>query len=219
MSATTDAKFASKERAREVELAPLHLENIYTHFHWNNDPELNRLDSEVPFVEEMFGVFKHRFEGMLEEPSPDSRDFEVHTHDGKLIGVAYISDISWHSRHCTVGVTIGDKAYWGKGYGTAAMDKLLAYCFDEIGMHRVCTATFPFNEAWKRLIAHFGFRPEGVKREYLWRDDRFWDKQEYALLEDEYRSSAVGGDGARHASGADAPPIPLAEARKPERRR
>ena len=172
-----------------ITLTPLHLENLYKHFQWNNDPELNRLDSEFPYEAETLGVFKRRFERMIDHPAPNSKDFEILADDGTVIGVAYVTGISQHHRHCTLGLTIGDRNYWGKGYGRASLRTLLRYCFDELGMHRVSTEIFEYNAAWQKLVVWAGFKKEGTDREYLYRDGRYWDRHIFAILEEEYRTN------------------------------
>lgn len=171
-----------------VELTPLHWDNLYKHFQWNNDPELNYYDSEIPYRKESLGEFKKRFEQMVYDPLPTSRDFEICAEDGTLIGVAFVMDISHHNRHCTIGITIGDRDYWGKGYGRAALRTLLQYCFDELNMHRVSAEIFEYNEAWRKLVEWAGFKKEGTDRDYLHRQGQYWDKHIYAILEEEYRS-------------------------------
>ena len=171
-----------------VTLTPLHRENLYKHFEWNNDPELNRLDSESPYVKETLGEFKRRFEEMIYAPSPDTRDFEIHAEDGTVIGVAYIANISEHHRHCTIGITIGDREYWGKGYGRASLRQVIDFCFNELDMHRVHAYTFEYNDAWRRLVEWAGFQKEGTERDYLFRDGQYWNKDSYSMLEQEYRA-------------------------------
>jgi len=175
-------------QGERVLLTPLQIENIYKHFAWNNDPELNMLDSELPFVEESFGDFKRRFEGLLAQPSMNSQDFEIHDENGKLIGVVEISDISDHNRHCSVSLTIGDRAYWGKGYGRDAMKVILDYCFGVLKMHRLTAEAFEYNDAWKRLVEGMGFHKEGTIRDFVFREGRYWDKHLYALLDSDYSS-------------------------------
>lgn len=177
-----------------VRFSPLQMENIHTHFRWNNDPELNRLDSEVPYREEAFGDFKIRFEKLCHSKSPTHRYFEVHSvEDETLIGVAYAARISEHNHHALVGITIGNRDYWGRGYGKASLDLLLSYCFDELELHRVSAEAFEYNTAWRDLVEGMGFTREGVAREYLYRDGQYWDKEHYALLEHEYRTSEAAG--------------------------
>ncbi len=183
----------SEIRGKRVRLTPLQIENIHTHFQWNNDPELNRLDSELPFREERFGTFKRRFELMM-QPTAMDVDLEIHEIDGPLIGVVYISEISRHNRHCRVGLSIGDRDYWGRGFGREALELVLAYCFDELRMHRVAAETFEFGTAWQNLVEGTGFHHEGVSREYLFRDGKYWDKHLYAMLATEYEARDVDED-------------------------
>lgn len=188
-------------RRGHVEFTPLQMENIHTHFRWNNDPELNRLDSEVPYREEAFGEFKSRFERLRQNPSPAHQHFEIHAldADSTLIGVAFVAHISEHNRHGQVGITIGDRDFRGQGYGRKSLRLLLAYCFERLGLHRVRAETFEYHEAWRRLVEGMGFVKEGTARESLYRDGKYWDIETYSLLEQEYR--------ARHAEAENDKPV------------
>jgi len=172
-----------------VRFTPLQMKNIHTHFRWNNDPELNRLDSELPYEKESFGEFKDRFERLCEAFSPAHRDFEIHDlEEEKLIGIAYVARIDEHHRHAHVGVVIGDRDYWGEGYGRESMRLLLGYCFEDLKLHRLSAETFEYNTAWRDLVEGMGFTKEGTARDYLYRDERYWNKENYSLLETEYRA-------------------------------
>ncbi|MEM1268941.1 MAG: GNAT family protein [Bacteroidota bacterium] len=181
---TTQAP-ASLLRGARVQLTALQLDNIHTHFEWNNDPELNYYDSEIPHQEESFREFKGRFEQFLRART-DGYDFEIHSEGNGLIGVAYIGRVDSHNRHCAIGLTIGDRAYWGQGYGREVLALLLQHCFEQLGMHRVSAEAFEYNDAWRRLVQWAGFRHEGTQRDYLFRDGRFWDREDYGLLAHEY---------------------------------
>jgi RimJ/RimL family protein N-acetyltransferase len=171
----------------DVRLTALQRDHIHTHFRWNNDPELNRLDSEVPFEKESFGAFKQRFERLCDHPTETHYAFEIHSIlDNMLIGVAALYRVSPAHQHGCISLTIGDRAYWGRGYGRRAMNLLLSLCFADIGLHRVAAETFEFNDAWTRLVKGAGFSYEGTAADYLYRDGQFWDKEHYALLEDDY---------------------------------
>lgn len=171
----------------DVRLTALHRDHIHTHFRWNNDPELNRLDSEVPFQKESFGTFKRRFEQLCDSPEETHYAFEIHSiAEEELIGVASLYGISPSNAHGRISITIGNRSYWGSGYGRGAMSLLLSLCFDKVGLHRVSAETFEFNDAWTRLVRGSGFKHEGTAREYLFRDEQFWDKDHYALLKRDY---------------------------------
>lgn len=168
-------------------LSDLNYANLYTHYDWNNDPELNRLDSERPFQPEALGEFKARFERMVFHPSETAVDFEVHHVEHGLVGVAYFEAIDAAHRHARFGVTIGARALWGQGLGREAVELLLAYGFGTLGLHRVTADAFAFNGAWKRVLHRCGFRQEGCLREFIYRDGRYWDKEQFGLLQTEYQ--------------------------------
>lgn len=194
MDATTAPPSPERAEAGRVRLTPLQMTNIHTHFRWNNDPELHRLDSEAPYEEESFGRFKDRFEQLCTHAVPSQRHFEVHAATtGALLGVAYVVRLRPHHRRALVGVTIGEKDHWGEGYGRDALRLLLRYSFDDLGLHRVRAETFEYNTAWRDLLEHMGFRQEGVAREALYRDGQFWDKGRYALLRREYAPEEEAG--------------------------
>lgn len=187
MNMTAPARDALPLQRGRVRFTPLQMDNIYTHFRWNNDPELNRLDSEIPYEKETFGQFKKRFEQMVQNPSEAHRDFEIHA-DGQLIGIAYVARISEHNHHGLIGITIGDRDYWGRGYGRESMALILEYCFEHLNLHRVSAETFEYNTAWRDLVEGMGFTREGTARDYLHREGEYFDKVSYALLEDEHAS-------------------------------
>ena len=185
MNTTAPARDALPLQRGRVRFTPLQMDNIYTHFRWNNAPELNRLDSEIPYEKETFGQFKKRFEQMVQNPSGTHRDFEIHA-DGQLIGIAYVARISEHNHHGLIGITIGDRDYWGRGYGRESMAVILEYCFEHLDLHRVSAETFEYNTAWRDLVEGMGFTREGTARDYLYREGKYFDKVSYALLEDEH---------------------------------
>lgn len=171
----------------DVRLRPLSEESIYRHFEWSNNVELNHLQSELPYEEEGFSEFKRRYEALLSHGPDFERHFEIVDSTGGVIGVAHIGRISMANRNCLISVTIGDPSDRGHGYGRAALTMLLDFCFEKLGMHRVSAEAFSYNEPWITLLEHVGFRREGIERDYLDRDGRFWDKAIYGLLEPEYR--------------------------------
>ncbi len=165
-----------------VNLTRLRLQNIITHFLWNNDPELNHYDSEAPFHPEKFEPFRKRFLKLIYHPAPDVLDLEIHTHDGHLIGVAFIEDINLTHRHCKVGLSICEPAFLGQGYGRDTLAALVNYAFHGLGMNRVAADVFDFNEAWRGLLESMGFCYEGRLKDYLVRNGMFVDKEIYAML-------------------------------------
>lgn len=53
------------------------------------------------------------------------------------IGTCGLHNIDWKNRDAEAGMAIGEKAYWEKGYGTEALELLVAYGFNQLNLHRI----------------------------------------------------------------------------------
>jgi RimJ/RimL family protein N-acetyltransferase len=62
--------------------------------------------------------------------------------------------------HAEMGYWIG-KPYWGMGYATEAVRALIHYAFETDGFDYLRVGHFTDNPASARIIAKFGFAPEG----------------------------------------------------------
>jgi len=58
-------------------------------------------------------------------------------------------------------VGIGERDYWGQGYGTEAVQQALSFAFDELGLHRVTLDVLAANPRALRAYQKAGFVIEG----------------------------------------------------------
>ena len=65
-----------------------------------------------------------------------------------------------------VGLWIGEP-YWGQGVGTAAVELIVGYARDVLGMRRIEAKIFVGNEASKRIFEKNGFALEGTLRQAI----------------------------------------------------
>ena len=70
----------------------------------------------------------------------------------------------------------------GRGLMTEALEALLAYCFEELAVHRVEALIHPDNAASIRLLENTGFVREGYAREYLCIAGSWQDHLLFAIL-------------------------------------
>lgn len=84
----------------------------------------------------------------------------------------------------TIGYWVG-AAYARQGIMTDAVDLMLRFAFDELGLHRVEAACLPSNAASRRLLAKCGFRQEGYAAQYLKINGVWEDHVLFALLASE----------------------------------
>lgn len=105
--------------------------------------------------------------------------FIVRAHDNLLIGACNLNNVRRGVlQSADIGYWIG-APYVRQGYTRAAVRRVLAFAFDQLGLHRVEAACRPENQASKQLLESVGFEYEGRARAFLniageWRDhDRF----------------------------------------------
>ncbi len=79
--------------------------------------------------------------------------------------------------------------YWNRGYATEACVAVLAYGFDELGLHRVLARHVERNPASGRVMRKLGMTHEGRMREHVLKWDRFETLEVYGILEGEWRAA------------------------------
>lgn len=109
--------------------------------------------------------------------------------DNQIIGFIGLDSISWIHRDCFVGIGLGDREYWGKGYGTDAMNIILRYAFTYLNLHRVSLDVFEYNERGIRSYEKAGFIHEGRERGLLLREGRRWDVLYMGVLREDWMKS------------------------------
>jgi [ribosomal protein S5]-alanine N-acetyltransferase len=100
----------------------------------------------------------------------------------RCIGMVNYHHREAQNRRLEVGYIV-DPAQQRRGLMTEAMQGLLAYCFEELAVHRVQALIHPDNAASIALATRLGFRCEGGPLRDYWRvGDGFLDVMMYALL-------------------------------------
>jgi RimJ/RimL family protein N-acetyltransferase len=103
-----------------------------------------------------------------------------------LLGDITLSVINWGSRDAFAGIGIGAREFWGKGYGTEAMELILRYGFTELNLRRISLTVFEFNQRAVRSYEKVGFRLEGRQRQFMRREGRRWDILYMGILRQEW---------------------------------
>jgi RimJ/RimL family protein N-acetyltransferase len=90
---------------------------------------------------------------------------------------------------------IGEREYWGKGYGTDAMNLLTRYAFMELNLHRVSLGVHSYNTRALRCYEKAGFRTEGAIRGETFREGRRSDDIYMGILRREWEILEKAGQG------------------------
>ena len=108
---------------------------------------------------------------------------------GTLLGTCTLFAFHPTSRRAELGYALGH-AHWGQGYMNEALERLLAYAFDDLGLHRLEADIDPANEASARSLLRLGFVREGLLRERWIVGDTISDSEIYGLLRSEWNRLA-----------------------------
>jgi len=173
-------------KGEKTYLTELDRANAETIRAWLNDPEVHRflLVGHVPLSKEDEERFYDEQVG-----ASDSRNFEIHVAaDGRFIGHVGLSAISLVHRHAEIGVVIGSKEDWGRGYGADAIITCLRFAFFTLGLHTVCIRAEERHERALDLYRRLGFVETGRQRQWIYREGCFRDHVVFDMLEPEFRA-------------------------------
>jgi len=154
---------------------------------WAQDESFTRMIESDPLV--LLSTKAHRAKAARDWPEDDPANimFVVRTlEDDRLIGFANLDYIQWSHGDTYIGIGIGEREFWGKGYGRDALNILLRYAFMELNLRRVTLTVFEYNERAIRMYRRAGFHQEGLHRQVLRREGRRWDMLEMGILREEW---------------------------------
>jgi RimJ/RimL family protein N-acetyltransferase len=129
-------------KGERVTLRATRREDMQRQWASENDPELWFLDGGVPRPTRMEALLAHFDKGTS---SGDDVSFAIEA-DDQYIGHCGLHSFDSAARCCELSIEIGDKAYWGRGYGREVVRLLLDYAFKHRNMNRVWLTTHSENE-------------------------------------------------------------------------
>jgi RimJ/RimL family protein N-acetyltransferase len=155
---------------------------------WSQDSEFLRLLDADPARPWSARTLREDLESL---PKDNSFGFMIRTRaDDQTIGFVGLWVNHWVHADAWVGIGLGDRAYWGKGYGTDAMRVLLRFAFTELHLHRVSLNVFAYNPRAIRSYEKAGFVAEGRVRQALQRDGQRWDVIYMGVMREEWEKTA-----------------------------
>jgi len=125
---------------------------------WETDPELAQLDA-APILDIAFSRFSSDYANQLRHSPPTSHRFAVDTLDDKHIGNCSYHNISETNGEAELGIMIGNRDYWNKGYGTDVVSTLVNYVFRQTNLNRIYLKTLKSNTRAQKCFQKCGFTP------------------------------------------------------------
>jgi RimJ/RimL family protein N-acetyltransferase len=154
---------------------------------WFGDSEVRRhLDIYLPFS---LAQEERWFESLQERlDRGEVVMLTIETTEGAHIGNTSLMSINWKDRHAELGITIGDRSYWDKGYGSDAVQTMLKIAFKKMNLHRVFLRVHEDNARGIRCYEKVGFQHEGTMRESVFKEGAYYDVHFMSILASEFES-------------------------------
>ncbi len=156
-------------------------------------PELARLysrwfaDAEVNLYTLRFPPSPKMAEEWIEKAGESDKDvLWMMTVAGRVAGTVQIDTINWHHRRAEIALVLGEKADWGKGYGTEAIRLITRFAFEELNLEKLMGEAIIANVGSVRAMEKAGYRQWGLARRHFYQNGRWSDAWFGELLREEW---------------------------------
>ncbi len=153
-------------------------------FNWANDPAVTHFlfmgskPNILENLEEWYNTMRHDSTEVL---------FVIcDKRTNKPIGFCGMHRIEWISRSGEYRIFIGEKNYWKHGYGQEAGKLLIRYGFEKLNLNKIWLGVNADHIAGIKSYHKQGFVDEGVLRQEIYRNSKYYDAVRMSILRDEY---------------------------------
>jgi RimJ/RimL family protein N-acetyltransferase len=166
-----------------VVLRPLFVNDYLIITKWINDPKVTQfLSAYLPAMEE---DEKEWIERVRREMS--KQVVVMILVDGVPIGTMGLHNIDHRQCTATSGALIGEKSYWGKGYGTEAKKLLLEYAFNTLNLRKVYSEVIAFNERSINYSLTCGYKEEARLKKHYFAKGKCWDQIILSVTKEDFK--------------------------------
>ncbi|PJA47102.1 N-acetyltransferase [Candidatus Uhrbacteria bacterium CG_4_9_14_3_um_filter_36_7] len=155
-------------------------EDIPYRVKWMNNPKVNkfigdRLGSKTTLKEQTVWFSNYQ--------KDKTKKFFTICDQKKPIGFMGLKNISKENRNAELFILIGEDNYRGKGIGKIAMQWLLNYGFQKCKLHKINLGVIKDNIPAVKLYKSLGFKIEGVMKDEVCSNGRYYDFLSMAIFE------------------------------------
>ena len=143
-------------KGEKVILREKNIKDLSDDYRWRTDSELSELDATAP-IYISFDNFSRQFHEEIFYGSLSSKRLSIDNIEKKHIGNCMFYGFDSYRQQAELGIMIGDRNYWGKGYGTETVKLMLNYIFTETNLNRIYLHTLASNERAKKSFSKCGF--------------------------------------------------------------
>lgn len=170
-------------------LSPCSTEDAEKWAEWFND-----LEVALPLGDEAYTPFSlEKCQESVKNIIQDQRHVFtiVDTETDASIGRCLLFNVDQVNRHAMLGIFIGEKTFWSKGYGQEAVTLLLDYAFTLLNLNSVMLGAIAFNERAIQCYKKVGFKEIGRRRQARIIGDQKYDGILMDILAEEFTSPYI----------------------------
>lgn len=180
-------KYYKKVVGKRLYLSPINPEDVEKYTEWINDLEIT-VNLTVAHKVITTAVEKE----ILEKLGKEGYNFAiVDLENDELIGNCGLMSVDNIQRTAELGIFIGNKEYWGKGYGQEVIGLILNFGFNILNLHNIMLKVKAFNKRAIKCYEKCGFKMIGVRRESLTYGDKKYDEYMMDILANEFKADLV----------------------------
>lgn len=161
----------------DLRLVPLGVEHVAHVMTWVNDREVMQY-----FANRQEPITEDAERGYIAALAASPADRAYSVFDGEeYVGQCSINQIYWPAKNGRLFVVVR-REMQGRGYGPAALQRLLDIAWHELGLHKVWLIVRRDNHAAQAMYAKLGFDFEGVLRDEYCVAGRWFDMVRMAMV-------------------------------------
>lgn len=178
---------------KRVRLRAIEKEDLPRFVAWLNDPEVRRnmlLYYPISIGQEDLWYGEVLKEHVDEQPLSIDINEDGWQHAGNI----GFRGINAHDRSAEIGIFIGHKDFWNKGYGCEAMQLMVGHGFNDMNLNRIYLRVFETNPNGVHCYEKAGFKHEGRMREARFHEGHYIDLLMMSILKRDWNEiKKIGG--------------------------
>lgn len=171
---------------KHVGLRAIELADLPQLLEWRNKPEFRQYFREYRELnaEQQRHWFDEKVNG-----DPTIKMFSIiDLSSSRLLGACGLCYIDWVNRTADFSIYIGaDDLYIDEKFAPDAAKVLICYGFEELGLHRLWSEIYAFDDPKKAFFDQLGFTLDGRHRQTHWANGLWHDSLFYGLLSTDSR--------------------------------
>jgi RimJ/RimL family protein N-acetyltransferase len=157
----------------KVILRPLERSDLEKSLEWLTDPLVNKYLSQN--FKDLTVKQEEQWFDYIQDSHQDIVFAILEKSSGKHIGNCALHKIDQRKKTCELGIVIGDKDFWDRGFGTDAVKVLVDFALDDLEMSKIWLNVYTYNHRAIKVYENVGFKLVRVlKRNHLY-NGKYWD--------------------------------------------